>query len=295
MPVQEIKIGILFSYDYEMMRNCLPLVYEEADQIVLALDHKRRTWNGNIFTVSDSFFTWISEFDIDKKIEIYEDDFYDAQISVKDNETRERNMLSKKMGFGGWHIQLDSDEYFVDFKGFTDCLKNLKTKKKISIQAPWISLFKKVDGGFLYIKGEKEYCPIATNNPEYTDYRLNTNNEILIIDSLIIHESWARNEKALLQKLTNWGHKNDFNVDSYFTFWKALDKNTAKYVRNLHPLNPKVWSRLAFVEGNDVDDIRPYFQKEFDEKSLFSTFNPDEEAPLFQIIKERFKRKFNLK
>jgi hypothetical protein len=30
-------------------------------------------------------------------------------------DTRERNMLAKYMGEGGWHVQIDADEYFADF------------------------------------------------------------------------------------------------------------------------------------------------------------------------------------
>ena len=30
-------------------------------------------------------------------------------------ETRQRNMMAEKMGSGGWHIQMDGDEYAYDF------------------------------------------------------------------------------------------------------------------------------------------------------------------------------------
>jgi hypothetical protein len=36
-----------------------------------------------------------------------------------ENETRERMMIAQRMGEGGWHVQVDSDEYFLDFGTFS--------------------------------------------------------------------------------------------------------------------------------------------------------------------------------
>ncbi len=35
---------------------------------------------------------------------------------------------------GGWHIQIDADEYFLDFKGFVDFLIKLNDNPKTSRQ-----------------------------------------------------------------------------------------------------------------------------------------------------------------
>jgi hypothetical protein len=289
--MQRIKVGFLVSYDYQMLRISLPLIYKSADQIFLAIDHLRRTWSGNTFEISSDFFSWIKEIDIENKIQIYEDDFYVPSLTVKENDTRERNMLGMFMGAGGWHLQIDSDEYFIDFDEFISKLKVLKFSENTTIYLPWITLFKKVENGFLYIKGKKEFCPIATNYPVYVDYRLNSKNLRKEMDYVIIHESWARNEDALEKKLTNWSHKDDFNVQSYFTFWKAIDSETAKYIRNFHPLTPKIWNSLQFIPCNDVEETFAYFKNELSMGRLFSTFNPLEEKPLLQLIKERIKRK----
>lgn len=293
--MQKIKVGFLVSYDYQMLKTSLPLVYADADEIFLAIDYQRRTWSGNSFELPDEFFRWIVELDHEHKIQIYEDDFYDKNLTVKENDTRERNLLGARMGAGGWHVQIDSDEYFVDFSMFVEKLKRLHVSNPTTVHVPWISLFKKVEGGFLYIKGEKEFCPIATNHPVYTDYRLNVTNQRVESDSIVVHESWARNENALEKKLTNWSHKDDFNVQSYFTLWKAIDSETAKYVRNFHPLTPKIWNSLQFVPSNDVEETFTYFKTEWSEGRLFSTFNPAEEKPLLQLVKERIKRKLGRK
>ena len=46
-----IKVGYLVSYDYELIFNSLPTIYNDADSIYLAIDENRSTWSGNNFTI----------------------------------------------------------------------------------------------------------------------------------------------------------------------------------------------------------------------------------------------------
>lgn len=288
----EIKIGFLVSYDYEMLKTSIPLVYDYADKIVLALDKERRTWSGNTIEISDSFFTWIKEIDTHKKIELYEDDFYDSALSVIDNDTRERNMLGMRMGEGGWHIQIDSDEYFLDFNGFLEQLKAIQPTEKVTVQVPLMSVFKKMEDGFLYTKGTLEYCALATNFPTYHNCRASKTNKVLSINNtLVIHESWARDEAELEKKFKNWGHKDDFNVTSFFNLWKALDKYNYRYLRNFHPLSPKTWHSLGFIKGKEITDIFQEADQRFKANELFTLENDCDEPMLFHLLLHKIKRK----
>ena len=95
------------------------------------------------------FIKGLITFDDKGKIEIYRDNFYDPQLTSIQNDTRERNMLYQYLGSGNWYIQLDSDELFVNFKGFTEVLKAnskyLKNPEDIKIQICmfFINLYKK--------------------------------------------------------------------------------------------------------------------------------------------------------
>lgn len=111
---QNIKVGYLVSYDYQLMEYSLPTVYQCSDQIYLAIDKNRKTWRGNTYELPNTFFEWIKGVDKENKIHIYEDSFYFSNISPMELETRERNLLANFMGSGGWHIQIDVDEYFLD-------------------------------------------------------------------------------------------------------------------------------------------------------------------------------------
>ena len=74
----KIQTGYLVSYDYELLKTSLPTVYSDSDEVFIAIDKNRNTWNGGSFSINDSFFEWIKAFDVDKKVVIYEDDFSES-------------------------------------------------------------------------------------------------------------------------------------------------------------------------------------------------------------------------
>src|SRR5688500_11089456 len=116
-----IKVGFCVSYDWEFLKKSVPRVYESADSICFSLDKRRVSWSGKKFDFDDeAFYSWVKEIDKDKKIIIYEDDFYNAHLTSLQNDSLQRTLMSKRMGEGGWHVQVDSDEYFFDFKRFCD-------------------------------------------------------------------------------------------------------------------------------------------------------------------------------
>jgi hypothetical protein len=254
-----IKVGVLVSYDWEYLKQSLPIIYGHSDKIVLAVDINRNTWSGNKYNLPDEFFNFIKGFDLDNKISIYEDDFYDSSLTVMENDTRERRMLSDYMGEGGWHLQIDSDEYFIDYKGFINFLKKSykKHKEAVDIYCPVISLFKKNSEGYFFVIQSEDAIikfPIATNKPDYVNARVGRN-KVITTDFYIIHDTWARTEDQLLLKLSNWSHANDFDVKSYFALWKAIDKNNYKYIKDFHPLENKFWYKLGYVESSSVPKL----------------------------------------
>jgi len=252
-----IKVGFLVSYDYEYLRVSLPLVYPHANKISLAIDINRKTWAGNTFSISPDFFDWLKKIDTDHKISILEDDFYIPTLSTMENDTRERNMLGQFMGKGGWHVQLDSDEYFYDFEAFTGYLRSkdhyLQNPEKtpVTVAAYWITLFKKLDHGYLYINSYEPFR-LATNNPVYTSAR-NTGQQTLYANFCVFHQSWARDPEAIHKKVKDWGHSNDFNTEAYLSFWDNVNEQNYTRFHNFHPLNGKSWKKLEYGPGGNVE------------------------------------------
>lgn len=255
-----IKVGFLVSYDYDYLRTSLPLIYTEADSISLAIDNQRRTWNGGSFTIDDSFFEWLKSIDTNNKIRIYEDDFFDPALTAIENDSRERNMLAQFMGPGGWHVQVDADEYFLNFATFTSWLKanpgylHNPASHPVDVCAFLVVLYKKLDDGFLYVKGNYDLCVLATNFSRYNIARTGINRRVFL-PQVLLHQSWARNEKEIAFKFANWGHNIDFNTSSHYHQWKNADDTNFQSYHNFHPLKGSGWKRLGLVKGNHMQDI----------------------------------------
>lgn len=263
--MNKIQVGYLVSYDYDLLKNSLPTIYLESDTIFLAIDKNRKTWKGDTIEINPDFFTWIEAFDVNNKIVIYEEDFFVSNLTAMECEVRERKMLAEKMGIGNWLIQIDADEYFLDFKSFVDFLRSknyfLKNpeKNKIQVSPFLINLYKKVDGGFLYVYPASKVM-IATNYPNYKNGR-NTKVRVIYQNSLILHECLSRTKEELLMKFNNWGHDVDVNVDSFMIKWEKVNATNYKTMNDFFYLEPHRWKSLEFVKGDSFLEIYENFEK----------------------------------
>jgi len=261
-----IKVGFLLAYDYKLIEIALPYLYPYADLIVFSIDKNRVSWVGNKYDFDEGFLTWLKANDPENKIKIYEDDFHVPSLKPMENESRQRNMMASFMGDGGWHIQMDSDEYFYNFREFTDFLRSKKEllihpeKHKIEIGAFLLNIYKKVEGGYLYIDESVETLGLATNYPSYTGRR--SKHKVLYTPHYIFHQSWAREEPEIEFKIRNWGHSTDVDADAFYNAWRSLNVDNYKTVRNFHPINPKIWKSLAFIPGKDIPEFIRNFTAE---------------------------------
>jgi len=250
-----VKVGFLVSYDYEFIKLALPRVYDHVSEIFFAVDVEGVTWSGESFLIADEFWKWLKAFDIENKIAIYRDQFYVPGMSAMECETRERNMLAKQMGTADWYIQIDSDEYFIDFGFFVEKLRRLRPEGPTTVTCRVLTLFKELSEGFLFIDESEETLNFATNSPIYLVARNNAPEYTYIHwNDLVLHQSWARSADDIYKKLNNWGHKNDFNVTSFYKLWDAIDKDNYYVLHHFHPLNPVLWPKLGLLKG-EIDDI----------------------------------------
>lgn len=260
-----VKVGFCVAYDWYFLEHSLPLVYNDADQICLSIDKERIGWAGEKFDFdSDAFHNLIADIDKKGKIKILEEDFHLNGLTPMQNEVRQRNKMAEFLGSGGWHIQLDADEYFVDFKGFVQQLQAYKGKAEINICVPFLILFKRIEQGWLMVstnnKKVLEYVPIATLKPKYEYGRRNGYSNYKVNYS-IIHQSWARNKSEIRQKIENWGHKNDFDTLQFLHFWEELDCSNFLQVKDFHPIQPSLWPSFEIIPGNEIVEILEYLKK----------------------------------
>lgn len=280
-----IKTGFCVAYDWYLLRYSLPRVYKYSDLICLALDKNRKSWAGQKYEFDDAaFYSFVQQIDIDKKIILYEDDFALPELNSRQNCNRHRTLIAQKMGKGGWHIQVDADEYFLNFKGFVQYLKKINpkptgTEKPINISCPFIPLIKKTQNGYLFVRYENklpEMIPMATNVPDYQRARQNGHFNHYT-NFYVIHETWARGEEELLYKINNWGHASEELEErqkrmSYFHLWKALDEYNYQYLQNFHPAKAEIWPALDFCEGKNIDEFLQNFSMPVFPLSKFQLF-----------------------
>ncbi len=254
-----IKVGYLISYDYDLLFVSLRQIYEFADKIFLAIDKDGKTWSGNDLEIPKTFFDEVQQFDYLNKIEFYYDSFYVKTLSPMENDVRERTMLSKKMG-RGWLIQIDVDEYIYDFEIISSFLRKhiyltyFPWLNPIAFTGCWVTLFKKIESGYLFIDNGEKF-PLITNYAEYQYARANDNIINYSLGAIAIHQSWARSDEEMHFKINNWGHSDDFDTVKYFEFWKSLNEKNYKDFKNIHPLSPAVWDEIRFIESKNIDDF----------------------------------------
>lgn len=274
--MKKIQVGFLVSYDYELLKNAIPQIYKESDSVFLALDIDRKTWNGVEINIPSSFFDWIKTYDVDKKIIIYEDHFYQPQLTTMQCEVRERKMLAEQMGIGNWLIQLDADEYFINFKKFVDFLKSnnylLDHPKKHKVQfCPFhVTLYKQTKNGYLYVN-EATKTVVATNYPDYRVGR-KTYGKVVYTNSLILHESVSRNREDLVLKFSNWGHNTDVDVENFMNKWDSVNETNYKSMSGFFFLEPSIWQHLDFIEGQNIQDVFKNFKAQKEKQMYKSNF-----------------------
>lgn len=268
-----IKVGYLLSYDYEMFLTSVKQLYDNVDKIVVGIDKDFLTWSGSKFHIPKKFFIEVQKFDTRNIIEFYFDKFYVPNLSPIECECRERNMVLKKLG-KGWKIQLDVDEYIIDFNELKKYLHKYKfltifpSLTPICFRGKLITLYKETEEGFLYINDDFKFPFITNQNTNsHTRYNFNVYNHYVNIQ--VIHQSWARSVEEIELKIKNWGHRDDFDVNVYLNFWKTVNHNNYKQVLNFHPIVPNVWEKLFFLKSNNIDEFINYFKSENPEKIYY--------------------------
>jgi hypothetical protein len=256
-----IKVGFCIAYDWELLQYSLPLIYKDADVICLSIDKDRISWAKEKYIFDeDKFQSLIKKIDIGNKIKILQDDFHLEHLSPPENEVRQRKRIAEFLGAGGWHMQLDCDEYFPEFERFVKFLHSLPARKTqyVNICCTIITLFKQIGEGFLIIKSDSkestEFIQVASKNPAFEHGRRNGYFNIYT-DFIILHQSWARSKTDIQDKIKNWGHKNDFDTEAYLRAWDSLNSSNYTALHNFHPIKPTLWSTLSLVRANDVIDL----------------------------------------
>jgi hypothetical protein len=264
----KIAVGFLVAYDYPLLKHALPQVYADADCIVLGLDKDCRSFSGNPFEVSPEFFEWVKAMDIAEKIIWHRGDFFQPHLRPLEVETFTRNrvfsVLPEKMD---WYIQLDSDEYFIDFKGFREWLDAFEQKDINAIKVHLKSMYKQAKNGYFNVGSLTESVVIACRTPVYHSTRHPVAEKHVFAPFVLLHQSWARGDGEVQFKLSNWGHKNDMSAATFYKLWSACNRFTYRFYRHFHPLHPPLWPFLEYIPANNMASLIDHYQQHLPAKT----------------------------
>jgi hypothetical protein len=250
----------LLAYDWKYAFEAIRSYYAIADEIILGLDTDRISWSKKPFVFDDQAVAeFIAAIDTDKKIRILEGNFHAHEAPI-DNDTSERRQLGAACRAGNWVVQIDADEILLNPLELVNYLNAIP--HDVDAWGSWLPVYKIIGNKALIVVGFMEAAPVATRAPERYQFARVTDQTAVISPLNMLHLSWGRTEEELLQKLTNWGHSTDIDIEKTIGLWRATTLENYQQRRNFHPLHSRLWQALevidwppkSLVSGHGSDD-----------------------------------------
>ncbi len=238
----------LLSFDYRYADRAINSYYAIADEIILGVDADRLTWMKQPFSIDmEEVRAFIAKIDVAGKIRIVEGNFH-AHDHPMANDTGERNFLSEQCRPGHWIVQIDADETLLGGGGAVEFRRwLLQSNPEGCVSARWISIFKLFERHALVIDPPLETTPIATRLRGQYQMARWTNEPVVLSPLQLLHLSWGRTPEELREKLRNWSHSRDFDVEAFFAMWEAVTLENYQALRDFHPIDRVSWPRLGVM------------------------------------------------
>jgi hypothetical protein len=240
------------AYDYAYSYATIEAYYGIADEIILGVDKDRISWNNKPFEFdAEAVKQFIAGIDCRGIIQVLEGNFHE-HANPKHNENQERMNLCAQAASGNWRVSIDSDEVILNGPKFKEWLLRIDPRK-YAVHGSFLTVFKSFDQGQeLLVCDPSESLGIATLQAD----GVRTGHSVVypVIDSPLwaLHHAWGRTPEELKQKITNWGHANDFDSAKYFQFWESITLDNYQEAKDFHPICPELWRSLKRVRTGPV-------------------------------------------
>jgi hypothetical protein len=237
----------LVSYDVQLLPEVIGSYYAIADEILLGLDKDRIAWSGRPFALDlPALKARLAAQDPGAKIRWVEEDFHSAGGPME-CDTAERNHLSTLCKPGNWVMQIDADEVLLnasELKAWMDA----QPAAPMRVIAYWITVYKRLPDALLVVD-DPTFQVMQVGGWERGAYfapRL-TREPDRMAPLKLLHYSYGRSEAELEQKLGNWGHAREVDVDAFLRRWRSVDAANYAQQRDLHPVWGPTWPRLRLL------------------------------------------------
>lgn len=240
-----ISVVMPVAYDWRYALDSLPHCYAIADEIVLGLDAQRVSWSGRPYPFNErAFRAGLGRLDRQAKIKVVEANFH-AQASPGDNDTFERNALSRHCRAGNWVLQIDSDEWMRNPAEFAAWLSQQRLARPVFAQ--WLTVYKILGGTALVVDGPAEWVQVGSARPGRYIHMRDTGGWSQRSPLELLHFGWGRSRAELKRKLENWSHTLDVDAAAALRRWDAVTLANHRLQRDLHPIHPATWPGLRAV------------------------------------------------
>jgi len=241
------------SYDYKYSLPTILSYYKIADEILLAIDKERITWSKNKFDFDEMFFDEVKSIDVEQKITIVEADFHSLDSPIQ-NDTNERNFITTLCKKDNFIVGIDSDEVLLNPEEFLTWTNTNNPHHK-DVSCMMSSVYKSF-GKNLLLNYPKESVEIGTKLVNSYKMCRKTKLASLMSPLNILHFSWGRTRENVLQKLSNFGHSKDFNINDYMRTWDGVNLENYTTKKELHPLlrcRKFLWLSLELLNLDDFN------------------------------------------
>jgi hypothetical protein len=147
---------------------------------------------------------------------------------------------------GNWVVQIDADEILVNPLEFRGFLLNLKPD--VAVWATLIPVYKVIGDKALIVGGTPERITVATRSPQLFRCARITGQPYTRSPLRMLHLCWCRTEDELLQKLTNWGHSEEIDINKFVDMWRATTLENYHRLKDFHFLNGPLWPFLEVID-----------------------------------------------
>jgi hypothetical protein len=248
----------LLAYDWKYAFAAIRAYYAIADEIILGLDADRISWSKKPFSFDDAAVAdLIAKLDKDKKIRIIEGNFH-TQDTAMENETDERRQLGVACRAGNWVVQIDADEILLNPLEFKKYMERLP--RGSCVWMGWLPVYKIIGKKALVVGGVPERAPVATCEPQLYHYGRLVEQPNVLLPLRLLHLAFCRTEEELVQKLTNWGHSHQVDVEKCVSVWRATNLENYQELKDFHPFLGPLWPCLTIMDWptSPLDGVEPF-------------------------------------
>jgi hypothetical protein len=273
------RIGAyLLTGDPTWLASSLARYYDLLDDLVVLVPRDGRSWTGKPLPVADCLEA-IRLIDVRGKARVVEGDWVDRDHPLRAENAQRQEGLDQLADMD-WILQIDSDELLPAPERLVELLRRADDAGADAVEWPMRVLYRQLHrleflavvdrdrgpryeypgpiavrpgarlvdcrrpstgAGFLrpVVTGDNRSPHVATA-PGPGEHRLEMDAE-----DAIIHNSWGRSAASVWNKLESSAHQLGVLRPFYFSLVWLPSPLTWRVLRNIHPLNRKLWPRLV--------------------------------------------------